>query len=155
MKKILFICSGNSARSVMAEELLRLKGEGRFCVFSAGTRPYAEIHPLTIRVLGEIGVSLQGRKPRAIAELADERFDIILTLCDTAREECPIFPGHPIRGHWGMPDPALYKGTEEEKLGFFRKTLQEISNRIDLFVLLETERMDHNELEKRIGDIGC
>lgn len=153
-KKVLFLCSGNSARSIMAEELLRVRGGDKFEAYSAGVNPAKEIHPLAIKVLGEIGVTLQGRAPRDVAQLVDDQFDIILTLCDHARETCPIFPGHPIRGHWGMPDPVLFEGTEEEKLYFFRKTLREIGNRIDLFVLIETDRMDHNELERLIGDIG-
>jgi arsenate reductase len=154
IKKVLFLCSSNSARSVMAEELLKIRGGDKFKAYSAGTEPAQEIHPLAARVLGEIGISLQGRRPRDVSELADMQFDIILTLCDKAKEACPLFPGRPVRGHWGMPDPALFEGTEEQKLDFFRKTLREIGNRIDLFVLLETDRLNHEELEKLIGDIG-
>jgi protein-tyrosine-phosphatase len=153
-KKVLFLCSGNSARSIMAQELLRIRGGDKFEAFSAGTRPEREIHPMTVEALGEIGVSLDGRKPLYAADLADKQFDIILTLCDEAREECPVFPGHPIRGHWGMPDPAEAEGSEENRLQAFRRTLREIGNRIDLFVLLETDRMGHEELERLIGDIG-
>jgi arsenate reductase len=131
---VLFVCSGNSARSQMAEAILRQKGGGDFAAFSAGVEPRG-INPLTLRVLGEAAVSAEGLRSKSINEMLDHEFDYVVTVCDRARESCPVFPGAQESLHWGFDDPAEAVGSEDERLAVFRRVMGEISRRIDTFIL--------------------
>jgi arsenate reductase len=142
--RVLFVCTHNSARSVMAEALVRKRGGDQFEVHSAGTEP-SEVRPLTLQVLDEAGLPTDGLRSKSTDEFAGERFDYVITVCDTARQSCPVFPGEGKRLHWGYPDPSEATGTEEERLTVFRQVLTAIAQRIDLFVpiaLREHRRSD-------------
>jgi arsenate reductase len=130
--RVLFVCTGNSARSQMAEAILGRLGGPDFDVHSAGTHP-GGVNPLTIRVLSEIGVDWSGARSKSVSEYLDEPFDYVITVCDQAREACPIFPGQHESIHWGFDDPAAAQGTDDERLAVFRRVMGEISLRIKPF----------------------
>lgn len=128
---VLFVCTGNSARSPIAEALLRHRGEGRVSVVSAGTRPKQTMHPNTVRVLREsFGIDIRDQQPRALATVAGRTFDHIITLCDRAREACAEFHDHPRRAHWSIPDPASAGESDQVSYPAFERTAAEIDTRI-------------------------
>jgi thioredoxin type arsenate reductase len=131
--RVLFVCTGNSARSQMAEAVLRELGGPRFEVFSAGTQPRG-IHPLTLRVLAEAGVSAAGLRSKSVDEFRGHQFAFVITVCDRARESCPVFPGAERSLHWGFDDPSDAEGSEEERLEVFRRVLSEITMRMRAFL---------------------
>jgi len=131
--RVLFLCTGNSARSVIAEALLRDLGGYGFEVYSAGTRPRG-INPYTERVLRDAGVTIEGLRSRNVSEFLNQRFDYVITVCDDAAEECPVFPNAAERIHWSFEDPAAVEGTELQKLAAFQHTLQAMRRRLDLFI---------------------
>ena len=131
--RVLFVCTGNSARSIMAETLLRQRGGPAFEAHSAGTDPRG-INPLTLRVLAEAGLPAEGLRSKFVAEFLNEPWDYVVTVCDRARNACPVFPGSHASLHWGYQDPAEAVGTEAERLAVFRRVLTQISERIGLFV---------------------
>lgn len=137
--RVIFVCTHNSARSVMAEVLLRAKGGDAYDVVSAGTEP-SEVRPLTLRVLQEAGLPTEGLRSRSVAEFMGQRFDYVITVCDSARQNCPVFPGEGERLHWGYDDPSAAEGTEEERLRVFRRVFTAISQRIDLFLTVQHKR---------------
>ena len=130
---VLFVCTHNSARSIMAEALLRQKGGDAYEAFSAGTEA-TEVRPLTLRVLQEAGVPTEGLRSKSFEEFAGRTFDYVITVCDSARQSCPVFPGEGDRFHWGYDDPSAVQGTEEERLAAFQRVFTAISQRIDLFM---------------------
>jgi arsenate reductase len=131
--RALILCTGNSARSQMAEGLLRHIGGTRFEAFSAGTKPVG-VNPLAIEAMREIGIDISTQRSKSVAEFAGQEFATVVSVCDNAAEQCPIFPGAPQRVHWSLPDPAAVSGTEEEKLGAFRRVRDELERRILSFV---------------------
>jgi arsenate reductase (thioredoxin) len=131
--RVIFVCTHNSARSVMAEVLLRQRGGDAFEVHSAGVEP-GRINPLTLRVLGEAGLPTQGLRSKGVSEYVGERFDYVVTVCDGARQVCPTFPGEGTRLHWGYDDPSAATGSDEERLEAFRRVFTAIAERISLFV---------------------
>lgn len=133
--RILVVCTGNSARSVMAEALLRTHGGAAFEVHSAGTEPKG-INPLTVRVLTEAGIDASFARSKSVAEFAGQSFDYVITVCDQARQSCPVFPGEGERLHWGYEDPAAAEGTDEERLAVFRRVFTQMGERIHLFIPL-------------------
>jgi len=140
---VLFVCTGNSARSVIAEALLRHHTAGQVTVTSAGTRPKAELHPQTVRVLREtFGIDVSGRRPRHLDTLAGRPFDHVITLCDRAREACPDFPHHPRRAHWSIPDPATTDNSDQAGHAAFERAAADIDTRVRhlLPVLTATDR---------------
>ena len=122
--RVLFLCTGNSARSQMAEALLNWKGKGRFHSESAGSQPAAAVNPYAIATLRTHGVPLPGHAPRGVAGLERERWDLVITVCDSAGESCPIFPSHPIQAHWSMPDPAEVEGDERTRAAAFESAFE-------------------------------
>lgn len=130
---VLFVCTHNSARSIMAEALLRDRGGSAYEAFSAGTEA-TEIRPLTLQVLNEAGISTQGLRSKSYREYLGRSFDYVITVCDAARGACPMFPGEGQRYHWGYDDPSAVTGTEEARLVAFRRVFAAISGRIDLFL---------------------
>jgi arsenate reductase len=136
MKKVLFLCTGNSARSQMAEGLMNALGEGGWEVRSAGIFP-SYVHPLAVRAMEEIGIDISGQTSKSTDQFLDQEFDYIITLCDHAAMACPNFPGQGNRIHWSLEDPAGAIGTIEERLAFFRKVRDEIKNRIEEFLKSE------------------
>lgn len=133
--RVLFVCTGNSARSLLAEALLRQRGGSDFVVWSAGTEPKG-VNPCTHRVLAEMGIDGSFARSKSVSEFLDEQFDYVVTVCDQARRVCPVFPGEHESLHWGLEDPAAVEGTEEEKLAAFRRTATELVARIDPFIIL-------------------
>jgi arsenate reductase len=133
--RVLFVCTGNSARSIMAEALLRRRGGADFEVYSAGTEPKG-INPLTVRILEEAGLPTSELRSKSVKEYLDESFDYVVTVCDQARQVCPVFPGSHRSHHWGYEDPALATGSDEERLAVFRRVFTQIGERIGLFVPL-------------------
>ena len=137
-KRLLFVCTGNSARSQMAEAILNAKGKGRFAAASAGSRPAAQVNPYALATLREFGIPWSGQLPRGLDGLQDEHWDYVITVCDRAKESCPIFPGRPALAHWSLPDPAEVEGDDVTKRAAFRASFVEISRRIDLLLAQES-----------------
>lgn len=135
---VLFLCTGNSARSIMAEALLRRHGGDRFEVHSAGTEPRG-VNPLTLRVLGEAGIDASWAHSKSVNEFLGQHFDYVITVCDQARQVCPVFPGVHESLHWGYEDPAEATGTEEERLRVFRRVFVAMGERVQQFVVLATK----------------
>ncbi len=133
--RVLFVCTGNSARSIMAEALTRKHGGDAFEVFSAGTEPRG-INPLTVRALQEAGLPTDGLSSKSVQEFLGQRFDYVITVCDQARQSCPVFPGSHQSLHWGYEDPAEATGTDEERLQVFRSVLTQLGLRINEFVVI-------------------
>ncbi len=134
MKKILFVCTGNSARSIMAEVLMNHHGGGRYRAKSAGASPTGEINPLTLDTLKTRGYNTDNLRSKPIDEFSDKRFDLVITVCDNARETCPVWPENTDLFHWSFPDPAAYKGTDFEKKRFFADIFREIERKIMTFL---------------------
>jgi ArsR family transcriptional regulator, arsenate/arsenite/antimonite-responsive transcriptional repressor / arsenate reductase (thioredoxin) len=155
---VLFICSGNSARSIFAEALLRDLGQGRFQAFSAGTRPNSELNPLALEVLKRNGHDISTLRSKHISEFQQPGsivMDFVFTVCDTAAaEECPPWPGQPITGHWGLPDPVRATGTDAEKALVFAQTYAALRRRITAFVELPFETLNRLSLQARVDAIG-
>lgn len=135
--RVIFVCTGNSARSQMAEALLRREGGDRFAVVSAGVDPRG-VNPLTIRALGEAGFDASGARSKSVTEFLGQPFDYVVTVCDRARESCPVFPGGAQTLHWGFDDPAEATGTDEQRLEVFRRVMGEIAVRIRMFARTAT-----------------
>jgi arsenate reductase len=133
--RVLFVCTGNSARSQIAEALLKDFGASDFAVFSAGTEPKG-VNPYTVRALGEIGIDWSGAQAKSVTEFVGQPFDYVITVCDRARQTCPVFPGQHNSLHWGLDDPAEVDGTDAEKLEAFRRTRTEVATRLRPFVEL-------------------
>ena len=153
--RVLFLCTGNSARSQIAEAVLNRKGQGRFVAESAGSSPAASVNPHAIQVLREAGIEWRGHSPRDLAGLDRQRWDFVVTVCDRAQEACPVFPGQPILAHWGMPDPAAAPGDEAARRAAFVAALTLISRRIDLLLALPLEKLDRLAIEAKLAAIGA
>jgi arsenate reductase len=134
--RVIFVCTHNSARSIMAEVLLREKGGDAYEVHSAGTEP-GEVRPLTLQVLQEAGLPTEGLRSKSVNDFMGQRFDFVVTVCDSARQSCPTFPGEGQRLHWGYDDPSAAEGSDEQRLQAFRRVFTAISQRIDVFVTVE------------------
>lgn len=140
---VLFVCTHNSARSIMAEALLREKGGDAYEAFSAGTEA-AEVRPLTLQVLREAGIATEGLRSKSYEEYLGRTFDYVITVCDSARQSCPVFPGEGQRFHWSYDDPSAATGTQEERLAAFRGVFMAIGQRIDLFMNATDKRQTHD-----------
>ena len=155
---VLFICSGNSARSIFAEALLRDLGKGRFRSFSAGTRPNSALNPFALDVLRRNGHDVADLRSKHISEFQTDdspAMDFVFTVCDTAAaEECPPWPGQPITGHWGLPDPVKATGTDAEKALVFAQTYAALRRRIAAFVELPFAQLSRLSLQARVDAIG-
>src|SRR5438128_12224679 len=154
MFRVLFLCTGNSARSQMAEALLNWEGKDRVEAYSAGSRPAAQVNPLAMATLREHGIPWAGHAPRGVDGLEREHWDFVVTVCDRAKEACPIFPGQPILAHWGMPDPAEVVGDEAAKRQAFEAAFLSLSRRIDLLLAQPVEELERLALEARLRAIG-
>ena len=152
--RLLFLCTGNSARSQMAEAILNEKGQGRVIAESAGSQPAARVNPLALETLREWSVPWKGHPPRGLDGLDRQRWDFVITVCDRAKESCPIFPGQPVLAHWGMPDPAEVVGDDETKRKAFRDTFVLLNRRIELFLAIPFEKLERMALEARVRAVG-
>jgi len=153
---VLFLCTGNSARSILAEAILNKEGKGRFRTFSAGSFPKGRVHPAALKLLEEMGHSTAGFRSKSWDEFASPEapeLDFIITVCDTAAGEvCPVWPGKPVTAHWGIEDPAAVEGEGQREA--FWKAYQALKRRIDLLLALPLESLDELALTSRMRDIG-
>ena len=158
MKNVLFLCTGNSARSIMAEVLLNYWGRGRFQAFSAGSHPKGDVHPLTLETLERSHLPTEGVRSKDWGEFSrpdSPPLDFVFTVCgNAAKEECPYWPGQPMTAHWGVDDPANVVGTMEEQRRAFNRAFRELDARIKLFVSLPFDSLDKVALQERLDDIG-
>lgn len=134
-RKVLFLCTGNSARSIFGEYLLRRAGGERFEVYSAGASPTGKVNPFAIRVLNDVyDVDASSARSKSWEEFGDTEFDFVITVCDNARDTCPVWPGHPNVLHWSLPDPALAAGSDAEIYDTFKKVASDIEQRLERFI---------------------
>ncbi|MGC3981023.1 MAG: arsenate reductase ArsC [Steroidobacteraceae bacterium] len=155
---VLFLCTGNSARSIMAESLLRHWGKDEFVAYSAGSYPKGEVHPMTLELLERMKFPTEGLRSKSwdefIASTAPE-MDFVITVCDDAAgETCPIWPGQPMTAHWGVADPTKVQGTERDKLFAFRRALMELENRIKVFANLPLRSLDKIKIRHQMNAIA-
>jgi protein-tyrosine-phosphatase len=155
---VLFLCTGNSARSILAEALLGRLGARRFRAWSAGSHPKGAVHPMALALLRERGYDTSGLRSKSWDELARPgapALDFVFTVCDdAARETCPVWPGQPMTAHWGVEDPAAFVGCEDEQRWVFRRVYRELERRIELFTSLGIESLDRLSLQARLDEIG-
>lgn len=156
---VLFLCTGNTARSILAESILRKEGAGRFRAFSAGSRPKGLVHPLSLSVLRDLGYPTETLRSKSWEEFACPNapaMDVIITVCDSAAgETCPIWPGKPVTAHWGVADPAAVEGSEAERRRAFLAAFQALRERIAAFVGLPLAELDPATLGRRLAAIGA
>jgi len=152
LNKILFLCTGNSARSIIAEYILQKKGHGRYEACSAGANPTGKVNPLAIWVLKDrYGIDAHEARSKSWDEFKDVVFDFVITVCDHAREMCPVWPGQPVIAHWGSPDPAAFEGTDGQRKLHFIQVASQISQRINLLCALPDEKLQSLAV-RQIGD---
>ena len=155
---VLFLCTGNSARSIIAEAIMNRVGRGRFRGFSAGSRPRGEVHPYTLDLLRALNYRTDFARSKswdAFAEPGAPQMDFVFTVCDSAASEaCPVWPGQPMSAHWGVPDPAAAEGNEAERRLAFDDTHRMLESRISVFTSLPMAGLDRLALQKRLDDIG-
>jgi protein-tyrosine-phosphatase len=158
MKSVLFLCTGNSARSILAEAYLNQTARGRFRAFSAGSQPAGRVNPLAIELLQKSSLATEGLRSKSWDEFAGPnapKLDFVFTVCDSAAAAvCPVWPGHPATAHWGVPDPAAVQGTDAQKRQAFRDAFTTLARRIDLLLALPVERLEKPALEKKLDAIG-
>ncbi len=153
--KVLFLCTGNSARSILAEYLLKKMDRRRFESYSAGSHPRGEVHPMALQTLRDVlKIDASDARSKSWEEFRDVHFDFVITVCDNARESCPYWPGQPIVAHWGVTDPAHFEGSEDGQLRLFKEVGRVLSRRIELFVNLPLEKLDRLRLEQLTREIG-
>ena len=155
---VLFLCTGNSARSIMAEVILNRAGRGNFRAFSAGSHPKGQVHPYTLDLLRRLNYDVSGLRSKSWSEFARPgapKLDFVFTVCDdAAKEACPLWPGQPMTAHWGIPDPAAAEGTEAERRLAFADALRMLTNRINIFVSLPLKKLSGLALQKQLDGIG-
>ena len=155
---VLFLCTGNSARSILAEVLIQHWGKGRFVGYSAGSFPKGEVNPLALDLIERLGLRTDGLRSKSWGEFAKPGapvMDFVFTVCDQAAgETCPIWPGNPVTAHWGVPDPAAVEGTEEERRQAFRDAYRQLETRIKLFTALPIDKLDRMAVKREVDRIG-
>jgi arsenate reductase (thioredoxin) len=155
---VLFLCTGNSARSILAESLVNHWGQGRFRGFSAGSHPKGAVHPIAIELLEQLNLPTKGLRSKSWDEFAQggaPHLDFVFTVCDSAAAEvCPVWPGQPMTAHWGVPDPAAVEGPHHEKVAAFRDAMRMLERRIRLFVSLPLDSLNRIALKQKVEDIG-
>ena len=156
---VLFLCTGNSARSVMAEGILAKNGQGRFRAYSAGSQPKGEVNPLALETLESYGYPHEGYRSKSWEEFSAPgapSIDFVFTVCDSAAAEtCPVWPGHPVTAHWGIEDPAAVEGTDLQKMAAFNTAFRYLKNRIDLFLALPLAKIEDLTLQVKLREIGA
>ena len=155
---VLFLCTGNSARSIIAEAIMNRVGQGRFKAYSAGSRPNGEVHPFTLDLLKQLNFNTDFARSKSWDEFAvpgAPKMDFVFTVCDNAaRESCPVWPGQPMSAHWGIPDPAVAKGTKAERRLAFSEAYRMLNGRISIFTALPLASIDRFSLQKKLDHIG-
>jgi protein-tyrosine-phosphatase len=155
---VLFLCTGNSARSILSEALLNRRGQGQFRAFSAGSHPAGRVNPFALELLQRLGYATDGLRSKSWDEFAATgapELDFVFTVCDNAAGEvCPMWPGQPITAHWGIPDPAAVAGTDEQKRKAFDEAFLTLDRRIGLFLSLPLRSLEQLVLKERLSEIG-
>jgi arsenate reductase (thioredoxin) len=155
---VLFLCTGNSARSIMAEAILKHRGKGEFTAYSAGSHPSGAVRPEALQQIEAAGLSTEGLRSKSWGEFSPPdapHIDFIFTVCDNAANEvCPIWPGHPMTAHWGVPDPAAVQGTPEEKARAFSDAFTVLDRRISLFLSLPLSTLEDLAIQNELDSIG-
>jgi arsenate reductase len=155
---VLFLCTGNSARSILAEAALNAMGKGRFHAWSAGSHPTGKVNPLALEIIRKNRLPMEGYRSKNWDEFAAPgapELDFVFTVCDNAAGEvCPVWPGQPMTAHWGVPDPAAVEGGDEDKRRAFLRAWAELFNRISIFVSLPMDKLDRLSLQNRLNEIG-
>jgi protein-tyrosine-phosphatase len=158
MYSVLFVCTGNSARSILAEGLMNDAGRGRFKAYSAGSHPTGVVNPFALEALAELRIPTDGFRSKSWDEFSGPdapRLDFVFTVCDRAAgESCPFWPGQPMTAHWGVPDPAAFEGSDDQKRMQFRAAAVTLKRRIDLMLSLPIQTLDSMALQQEIKDIG-
>jgi arsenate reductase len=159
MYNVLFLCTGNSARSIMAEAYLNAKADGRFRAFSAGSHPKGAVHPVTLETLRRARLPVEGLRSKSWDEFvkpAAPHMDFVITVCDSAAGEmCPLWPGQPVTAHWSFADPAAFDGPSDEKRALFSSVLRQIRNRIDLLRNLRMDGLERLAIKRELDEIGA
>jgi protein-tyrosine-phosphatase len=154
----LFLCTGNSARSILAEAIMNRLGKGRFTAYSAGSRPAGGVNPHAIKLLQTLDYPIAGLRSKSWDEFAgpgSPEMHFVFTVCDSAAgESCPIWPGHPTTAHWGIPDPAAVDGSANDKQAAFARAYRQLQERIERFLELPLESLDKESLRRELSDIG-
>jgi arsenate reductase len=155
---ILVLCTGNSARSIMGEALFNTMGAGRFQAYSAGSHPSGKVNPFAIELVQALGYPTEKLRSKSwdeFAEVGAPQMDFVVTVCDNAAGEvCPLWPGQPVTAHWGFPDPAAVVGSDEVKRAAFARTMRQMRHRVQLFLSLPLETLDHMAIENKMRAIG-
>lgn len=155
---VLFLCTGNSARSIMAESILNREGGSQFKGYSAGSMPTGEVNPVALNLLGKLNYDVSGLRSKSWEEFADPgapKLDFVFTVCDNAaRETCPVWPGQPMSAHWGLPDPAAVDGSETQRALAFHDCHRMLNQRISIFVNLPLDSLSRLSLQKHLDEIG-
>ena len=155
---VLFLCTGNSARSILAESIMNRLGKGQFRGYSAGSHPNGRVNPVALNLLKQLDFPLDGLRSKSWDEFATPagpHFDFVITVCDNAAAEvCPVWPGQPTTAHWGIPDPAAVEGSDLEKMTAFRQAFRALETRIELFLSLPLGSLDQLRLKDRVDAIG-
>lgn len=154
--KVLFLCTGNSARSILAESILNREGRGKFVAYSAGSQPRGDVHPFALDLLERMNYPTAALRSKSWDEFATgPELDFVFTVCDNAANEvCPVWPGQPMTAHWGVSDPAAAEGTEAQRRLAFADAYRQLNNRISIFVNLPIQSLDRLSLQKRLNEIG-
>jgi protein-tyrosine-phosphatase len=155
---VLFLCTGNTARSIMAEVMLNAMGQNRFRAYSAGSHPKGAVNPYALELLQKNRLPTEGLRSKDWEEFArpgSPALDFVFTVCDNAAGEvCPVWPGQPMTAHWGIPDPAVVEGSDEDKRKAFFKAYNQLHHRLSIFVNLPVDKLDRLTLQRRLDDIG-
>ena len=158
MFNVLFLCTGNSARSILAESYLNSAGSGQFRAYSAGSHPKGSVHPLTIETLGHAGLPVENLRSKSWDDFARADapvMDFVITVCDSAAGEiCPVWPGKPITAHWSFPDPAAFQGSDAEARAFFREVFRQIRTRVDILGNLPLAKLERLAIKQELDGIG-
>jgi protein-tyrosine-phosphatase len=152
--RVLVLCTGNSARSQIAEAIIQREGEGYIEVASAGSRPATRVHPLAVEVLADAGIDWLGREPKGLDAVIGQPWDVVITVCDRARDACPLFPGGPVTAHWGLPDPAERDGSPAERRQAFEETYRALTWRIERLLEPPLAGLDREDIENRLAAIS-
>lgn len=156
--RVLFLCTGNSSRSILAESIINHVGEGRFRGYSTGSKPKEEVHPLALGLLNSLGIPSDGLRSKSWDEFAAAgapEMDFVFTVCDDAAGEvCPVWPGSPVTAHWGVPDPAAVVGDDAVRKNAFWKAFRQLETRIRLFIALPIDMLDALSLQDKVDEIG-
>ncbi len=155
---VLFLCTGNSARSIIGEAIVNNAGDARFRAFSAGSRPAGKVNPYALALIANLGCETESLRSKSWDEFSGDdapTMDFVFTVCDSAaNESCPVWPGHPMTAHWGIPDPAAVEGTETDKSLAFAEAYRLLNQRIELFTSLPIESLDKLSLRRKLAEIG-